>query len=139
MSPAQIALSLLFAVACVYTVVGYPQRYGALSGRSRLFRSIGLFLLDLLLGLVLLGTLVDFTDADRPRVAVVRASAYMLACVFLLFSVLCVVLLDWLETLVAYRRAQREVLYRMQEEEPIQIPPPLPGDKDEEEPNPDAR
>lgn len=130
MSPVQILLALLFAAACTYTVVGYPQRYGALSGRSRLFRSAGLFLLDLLLGLVLLGTLVDFRDVERPRIALLRAGAYVLACVFLLFSLLCVALLDWLETLVAYRRAQRDILYRMRDEAPIRIPPAEKNDGD---------
>ena len=117
MSPAQIVLALVFAAACAYTVMGYPQRYGALSGRSRLFRSIGLFLLDLLLGLVLLGTLVDFTDPERPRMALLRFTAYMLACFFLFFSVICIAVLDWLESLVAYRRAHRDMLYRTAQEE----------------------
>jgi hypothetical protein len=113
MSLAQIVLALVLAAACAYTVAGYPRRYGALSGRSRLFRTVGLFLLDLLLFLVLLGTMISFTDLERPRVGALRAVAYLLACVFLLFSVICIALLDWLESLVAYRRAHREMLHRM--------------------------
>ncbi len=120
MSPVQILVALLFVVVCAYTVLGYPKGYGALSGRSRLFRTVGLFLLDLLLGLVLLGTFIEFADPLRPRLGPLRAFAYMLACVFLALSLVCIALLDWLESLVAYRRAHRDLIYRMArgEEEP---------------------
>ena len=112
---AQILLLVLFGAACAYTVIGYPHRYGALSSRSRLFRTIGLFLVDLLLGLVLLGTFVKWTEpvpGVSARAQIIRLAAFSLACVFLAFSLLCIAALDWLELQVVYRRARRDILYK---------------------------
>ena len=106
MSAFQLIITALFALSCLYTVFGYPGRYGALSGRSRLFRTLGLFLLNLLLGLVLLYTYVDFQGRA------LREVTYLTACLFICLSLLCIALLDWLETLTAYRRAQREIIYK---------------------------
>ena len=117
MNAAQIILALLFAASCAYTVLGYPGRYGALTGRSRLFRTVGLFLLNLLLGLVLLGTFLDFRANASDRVAALRALLYGSACIFLALSLMCIALLDWLELLVAYRRAQRDIVYKIIQDE----------------------
>lgn len=117
MSPAQIVLALAFTFACTYTLVAYPHKYGALSGRSRLFRTIGLFLLNLLLGLVLLYTFLDFGANASERVANFREITFLLACIFLGLALICIALLDWLESLVAYRRAQRQNLYDMAADE----------------------
>ena len=121
MNALQIILALLFAATCTYTVVGYPHRYGALSGRSRLFRTVGLFLLNLLLGLVLLITFIDYEGAlpagVSRRALALRYLSYVLACVFLVFSLLCIALLDWLELQVIYRRAQRDIVYKIAEDE----------------------
>ena len=117
MNAFQVILALLFAASCAYTVLGYPSRYGALSGRSRLFRTVGLFLLNLLLGLVLLYTFIDFKVGASDRAAALRAIIYLLACIFLGLSLMCIAVLDWLESLVAYRNAQRDILYKMAREE----------------------
>jgi len=135
----QIILALLFAATCTYTVVGYPHRYGALSGRSRLFRTVGLFLLNLLLGLVLLITFIDYEGAPPAgvsrRALAIRYLSYVLACIFLVFSLLCVALLDWLELQVIYRRAQRDIVHKIPDDKPsVKMPPPPPGDRDEGEP-----
>ena len=117
MSPFQALLALGFVIACAYTVFGYPSRYGALSPRSRLFRTLGLFLLNLLLGLVLLGTALPFEEGPGNRAAALRQFAYWLACLFLALSLMCVALLDWLESMAAYQRARRDILYKMAQEE----------------------
>ena len=68
MLTAQIVLGLCLLGALTYTVLAYPNKYGALSGRSRLFRTVGLFLLDVLLALVLMYTFIDFkVGRDAPR------------------------------------------------------------------------
>ena len=117
MSFFQVLLALGFVFACAYTVFGYPSRYGALSARSRLFRTLGLFLLNLLLGLVLLGTVLPFDEGVSARAAALRQVAYWLACLFLALSLICVALLDWLESMAAYQRARRDILYKMAQEE----------------------
>lgn len=120
MNAAQVIVGLLFAAACLYTILAYPNKYGALTGRSRLFRTTGLFLLDLLLGLVLLGVSLDWTAPADPvlrRALVLRLLALTLACVFLALSLLCIAALDWLEIQVVLRRSRRDVLLKMAEEE----------------------
>ncbi len=117
MNAFQIVLAVLFAASCTYTVVGYPSKYGALSGRSRLFRTVGLFLLNLLFGLVLLGTFLDFRANASARTAAFREIVYWIACIFLALSLMCIALLDWLESLVAYRRAQRDIVYKIIQDE----------------------
>jgi hypothetical protein len=76
MSPAQIVLGLATLAAFVYTVLAYPHKYGALSGRSRLFRTIGVSLLDLLLTLVLMATFIDFSVGVAKSVALFRMIFY---------------------------------------------------------------
>lgn len=110
LSVGQIFLGVLVLAASTYTVLGYPHKYGALSGRSRLFRTLGVFLLDLLLGLTLLYTFIDFAYGADKRVAAARAAAYILACLFLAFALLTTALLDSLESVVAYRRERRRAL-----------------------------
>ena len=119
MNAGQVIVGLLAAAACAYTVLAYPNKYGALSGRSRLFRTVGLFLLDLLLGLVLLGVSLDWTPPADPalrRALAFRLLALTLACVFLALSLLCIAALDWLEIQVVMRRSRRDVLLNMAEE-----------------------
>jgi hypothetical protein len=93
-------------------------------------------LLDLLLGLVFLGTLVDWTPPPDPALRVslaFRFIAYTLACIFLALSLLCLAALDWLEIQVVMRRSRRDVLLNMAEEEARRraaglIPPPPPAE-----------
>ena len=117
MMVARVLLTLLFAAACGYTLLGYPAKYGALSGRSRLFRTVGVFLFDLLLGLVLMATFIDFGYATTKTMANFRSLMYLLACLFLSLALVCIAVMDWLESLVAYRRAQRDLLERMTRKE----------------------
>ena len=117
MSAAQIVLSLALAASSAYTVLGYPGHYGAPSGRSRLFRSVGLVLLDFLLGLLLLYTFLDFDFQTPLKIATLRRLTYILSCIFLGLSVLCVSLLDALETFVVFRREQQRVFQQALEEE----------------------
>jgi hypothetical protein len=117
MTPAQIGISILMVGAMAYTVFGYPHRYGALTGRSRLYRTVGLIAIDLLLVLVLMGTLIDF-GADVPRrIAALRAALYWSACVILGLSLPCIALLDALESYTAVRREKRDFVQQMIQEE----------------------
>lgn len=111
MSTPQIVLATLFAGACLYTILGYPKQYGALSGRSRLFRTLGMFLLDLLIGLVLLYTFLDRGPGGiTGRADALRSLLYLGSCIFLAFGLVCLALLDALETLSAFRRQRRQTI-----------------------------
>jgi hypothetical protein len=111
-SAQQIALIVLTLVALVVTVLAYPNKYGALTGRSRLFRTVGICLLDLLLMLVTLETFIDFRAGVSPRVAPIRAIFYLASIMFLCFSILCITALDSLESFSAIRRERRTELER---------------------------
>lgn len=110
MLAAQIILALCVLGALTYTVLAYPNKYGALSGRSRLFRTAGLFLLDVLLVLVLMYTFIDFNAGVTPRVGLLRLVFYVASCLFLCFALVCVSLLDALESYSAVRRERRNYL-----------------------------
>jgi len=103
----QIVLSVLFAGALVFTVAGYGRKYGALSARSRLFRTVGMVLLDLLIGLFLAYTFADFQTGVTRKAASIREIFYLSSCLFLGLTLLCVALLDSLESIVAVRRERR--------------------------------
>ncbi len=107
MHPYQIFFIALSIAALVFTVVAYPNKYGAQSGRSRLFRTVGVFLLDLLLLLVTLATFIDFTAGVSPRVAPIRAGFYLASCCFLCLALICTALLDSLESVSRLRRESR--------------------------------
>ena len=117
MLTAQIILGLLTLGALAYTVVAYPNKYGALSGRSRLFRTVGLFLLDVLLVLVLMYTFIDFRAGVTPRVGAFRFLFYVASCLFLCFALVCVALLDALESYSSVRRERRTYLNVVIQEE----------------------
>lgn len=110
MLAAQIVLGLCLLGALTYTVLAYPNKYGALSGRSRLFRTVGLFLLDVLLALVLMYTFIDFKEGVAPRVGLLRLVFYAASCLFLCFALVCVSLLDALESYSSVRRERRTYL-----------------------------
>jgi hypothetical protein len=117
MTPAQIGLAVLLVGAMLYTVYGYPHHYGALTGRSRLFRTVGLVVIDLLLVLVLMGMSIDFKADVTPQIAVLRAALYWGACVILGLSLPCIALLDALESYTAVRREKRDFMQQMIQEE----------------------
>lgn len=110
----QIILALLLGGSVFYTVFGYTRRYGALSGRSRLFRTLGLIVIDLLLALVLMWFFIDFGDGN---LAAIRQSFYIISCVVLVLALLCIAMLDALETIVAARREERDFVRQILQEE----------------------
>ncbi len=97
----------------MFTVAGYKRKYGALSARSRLFRTVGLVLLNLLLILFLAYTFADFKTGVTPKAASVREILYLCSCLFLGLTLLCVALLDSLESIVAVRRERRGLAQEM--------------------------
>ena len=117
MQAPQIILAVLLAGAVLYTVLGYPHRYGALSGRSRLFRTLGLVIIDLLLALVLMWFFINFGDS---KIGAVRQLFYILSCVILALALLCIAALDSLETIVAARREESKFVRQVLQEEILQ-------------------
>jgi ABC-type amino acid transport system permease subunit len=113
MSSAQVILAILLAAAVTYTVLGYPHRYGALTGRSRLYRTVSLFLLSLLLLLVFMGTFIDFYADVGRKIGTIRQLFYWFSCILLGLIVPAMALLDTLESLVAVRREKRDYLMNM--------------------------
>jgi membrane protease YdiL (CAAX protease family) len=113
MNIAQWVLIALTVAALIVTVVGYPQKYGALSGRSRLFRTIGMGLFDLLLVLVTGITFIDFSAGVSHRAAAWRELFYYASCLFLFLSIISVVLLDLLESISRLRRERRAALDKL--------------------------
>jgi hypothetical protein len=110
----QIVLAALLGGSVFYTVFGYTRRYGALSGRSRLFRTFGLLLMDLLLALALMWFFIDFGDGT---LGLARQGFYIASCVVLVLALLCIALLDALETIVAARREERDFVRQILQDE----------------------
>lgn len=121
MSPAQIVLAVLLAAALAYTVYGYPHRYGALTGRSRLYRTVGLFLLSLLLMLVFMGQFIDFYAGVERRTGALRGTFYWASCFMLGVMLPIIAVLDALESFVAVRREKRDYLTNLWQEEQARL------------------
>ena len=117
MTAMQIFLGMVLAAALGYTVLGYPGKYGALTGRSRLFRTVGLCIFDLLLILLFLGAFVDFNEGVVERVAAIRRLLYLMSCVTLTLTLPLIAALDALESYSSVRRERREFLNKLVEEE----------------------
>jgi hypothetical protein len=117
MSPSQIVLILLTLIAFAYTVLAYPNKYGALTGRSRMFRTVAIAILDLLLLLVLMATFIDFRAGVSPRLVPIRFFFYVASCFFLCFSLVAVAALDALESFSSVRRERRNELERVLRDE----------------------
>jgi hypothetical protein len=107
MTPGQLALGALLVAALLWTFLGYGKRYGAGSPRQRLFRTLGVVVLDLLLILLVAYPRIDFGSGVDPRFEAVRRGMFLISCILLLFGLLCIVLLDALESYVLVRREQR--------------------------------
>jgi peptidoglycan biosynthesis protein MviN/MurJ (putative lipid II flippase) len=109
----------LLAVALVVTVWGYPRKYGALSGRSRLFRTVGILLLDLLLITIVMYFSTDWL-AMRFRVGIetekniqlIAASKLLYFTTWVIITILTLGMgmLDALENFTVYRKQRREAL-----------------------------
>ncbi|MBC8141957.1 MAG: hypothetical protein H7Y38_11005 [Armatimonadetes bacterium] len=125
MNALQWLFGALLAGSVAYTVLGYRHKYGALSGKSRLFRTVGLVLMDLLLLTVLMFFSTDW-DAMLYKVGVstedsaarVLLSKGLYFATWMLLSVLTVgcAALDSLENFSVYRRQRREALDQMVQE-----------------------
>jgi hypothetical protein len=117
MSSVQIVLAVLLIAALTYMVYGYPQRYGALTGRSRLYRTVGLFLLSLLLMLVFVGQFIDFYAGVERKVGALRWAFYWMSCLLLGLMLPVIAFLDSLESFVAVRREKRDYMANLWQEE----------------------
>jgi hypothetical protein len=142
MNVGTIALGILLLIAVGYTIYGYPHKYGALTGRSRLYRTVGLCIIDLLLMLVLMGTFIDFRDGVTPTVGAIRWAFYWGACLVLGLMLPLIAALDALESFVAMRREQREFLDKIVRDEleratsaAAKKPPSLPPDEKHDDRN----
>ena len=111
MSALQLVLGGLFLGSLVWGVVGYPKGYGALSGRSRLFRTAGIALLILLLalGFFVVGAAVPHGD----KMGAIRKAALLLSCLLVALSLCGIALLDGLESYVVVRRERRGELNKV--------------------------
>ena len=106
-------LGLLLAAAVVFTALGYPKRYGALSARSRLFRTAGMGLVIVLLVVSL--AYLSLPPLDGTRIVAFRHLSLILIAVMTGLSLACVALLDALESFSVLRREERAVLRTMAE------------------------
>ncbi len=114
MSALQIVFATLLGGSVFYTIFGYKHRYGALSGRSRLFRTLGLIVMDLLLALALMWFFIDFGSGT---LGLARQGFYIASCIVLVLALLCIALLDALETIVAARREERDFVRQILKDE----------------------
>lgn len=109
---ATVVFGLLLAVAVGVLMVGYSRGYGALSPRSRLFRTAGMGLLCLLLALGMVFVGHDFVG----RVGKLQQLALLISLYGMGISLACLGLLDALESFVAMRKAERQVIQQVIED-----------------------
>jgi hypothetical protein len=109
---ATIFFGILLAIAIGVLVFFYSRGYGALSPRSRLFRTAGMVLLCLLLALVMVFVGRDFVG----RVGLFQRLFLLISLYGLGISLVCIALLDALESFVAMRRAERQVIQQVIDE-----------------------
>lgn len=121
MTPLQLVFWGLLIVSVGVTVWGYRRGYGALSGRSRLFRTTGMGLLDLL---ILMG-LVYITRNLAGKMPPLQMLSFLAIFLGLGVSLVCIALLDALESVVAMRRVERQVIQQVIEETARQKNAPL--------------
>lgn len=101
----QIALAVVFVLAVIFAVRGYPSGYGALSKRSRLYRTAAL-------GLLILLVIVAFVGFSLPlegpkKLIAFRQISILLVSVMLALSLVCAAGLDALESYSVVRRQER--------------------------------
>jgi hypothetical protein len=106
---AMVVFGLLLALAIALLIYGYPRGYGALSPRSRLFRTAGMALLCLLMALAMVFVGRDFVG----RVGALQKLALLVSLYGLGISLVCIALLDALESFVAMRKAERQVIQQV--------------------------
>ncbi|MFM7187435.1 MAG: hypothetical protein ACKO14_06425 [Armatimonadota bacterium] len=101
----QIALAVIFVFSVIYAVRGYPSGYGALSKRSRLYRTAALGLLILLIIVAFVGFSLPL-DGPKKLIAF-RQISILLVSVLLALSLVCAAGLDALESYSVVRRQER--------------------------------
>jgi membrane protease YdiL (CAAX protease family) len=109
MISASLVFGVLLAIAVGLTIFFYSKGYGALSPRSRLFRTAGMALLCLLLALALIFVGRDFVG----RVGALQKLMLLISLYGLGVSLVCIALLDALESFVAMRKAERQVIQQV--------------------------
>lgn len=110
----QIALAVVFVITVVFAVRGYPSGYGALSKRSRLYRTAALGLLILLVIVAFVGFSLPL-DGPKKLIAF-RQISILLVSVMLALSLVCAAGLDALESYSVVRRQERLANQKVAEE-----------------------
>lgn len=110
----QIALAIVFVLAVIFAVRGYPSGYGALSKRSRLYRTAALGLLILLIIVAFVGFSLPL-DGPKKLIAF-RQLSILLVSVMLALSLVCAAGLDALESYSVVRRQERLANQQVAEE-----------------------
>ena len=119
MNPLQWVFGGLLVVALAATVWGYPHKYGALSGRSRLFRTVGILLLDLLLITIVMYLSTDWiamkyqvgrSASDSLKLIAASRLLYFTTWVIITILTLGMGMLDALENFTVYRKQRRQAL-----------------------------
>lgn len=110
----QIALAVIFVLTVIFAVRGYPSGYGALSNRSRLYRTAALGLLMLLIIVAFVGFSLPL-DGPRKLIAF-RQISILLVSVMLALSLVCAAGLDALESYSVVRRQERLANQKVAEE-----------------------
>lgn len=110
----QIALAVVFVITVIFAVRGYPSGYGALSKRSRLYRTAALGLLILLVIVAFVGFSLPL-DGPKKLIAF-RQISILLVSVMLALSLVCAAGLDALESYSVVRRQERLANQKVAEE-----------------------
>lgn len=115
----QIALAVVFVLAVIFAVRGYPSGYGALSKRSQLYRTAALGLLILLVIVAFVGFSLPL-DGPKKLIAF-RQISILLVSVMLALSLVCAAGLDALESYSVVRRQERLANQKVAEELKAQL------------------
>lgn len=115
----QIALAVVFVMTVIFAVRGYPSGYGALSKRSRLYRTAALGLLVLLIIVAFVGFSLPL-DGPKKLIAF-RQISILLVSVMLALSLVCAAGLDALESYSVVRRQERLANQKVAEELQAQL------------------
>lgn len=110
----QIALAVVFVMTVIFAVRGYPSGYGALSKRSRLYRTAALGLLILLIIVAFVGFSLPL-DGPKKLIAF-RQISILLVSVMMALSLVCAAGLDALESYSVVRRQERLANQKVAEE-----------------------
>ena len=115
----QVALAVVFVLAVIFAVRGYPSGYGALSKRSQLYRTAALGLLILLVIVAFVGFSLPL-DGPKKLIAF-RQISILLVSVMLALSLVCAAGLDALESYSVVRRQERLANQKVAEELKAQL------------------